>query len=42
MDGNVFRSQEVAVFWDAIGSRLDEFVQLAASIDQDGLLHMPG
>jgi DinB superfamily len=37
MDGKQFRSQEVAEFWDAIGSRLDEFVQLAASIDQDGL-----
>jgi len=37
MDGNVFHSQEVAVFWDAIGPKLDEFVQLAASIDQDGL-----
>ena len=41
MDGKQFRSQEVAEFWDAIGSRLDEFVQLAASIDQDGLHWQP-
>ena len=41
MDGKQFRSQEVAEFWKAIDSRLDDFVQLATSIDQDGLHWQP-
>jgi hypothetical protein len=41
MDVQQFRSQEVADFWGAIDSRLNDFVQLAASIDQDGLHWQP-
>jgi len=41
MDGKQFGSQEIAAYWEAIGSKLDDFVQLAASVDQDGLHWQP-
>jgi uncharacterized damage-inducible protein DinB len=41
VDGKQFRSEEVSEFWEAIDSRMNDFVQLAASIDQDGLHWQP-
>lgn len=41
MEQTAFRSQEIADFWRVICARLDDFVQLAAAIDQDGLHWQP-
>ena len=41
MERELFHSQEIWTFWEAISARLDDFVRLATSIDQEGLHWQP-